>query len=151
MNDEGFCVAEWSLQGFTCSHIMVMMGLRAMGHDNPELLRAMSGLSLGMGNGLTCGVLTGGCCLLGLYAGKGGSDEEADPRLARMLEEYTEWFSDECRGKYPGTDCADIMQGRPDLKVERCPGLTLAGVQKAFEILDAYRFSPDNAERAKKD
>jgi hypothetical protein len=148
MQNEDFRVAELSLQGFSCSHIMITMGLDALGHDNPELLRAMSGLAVGMGNGLTCGVLTGGCCLLALYAGKGNRDEEVDPRLPLMLEEYTEWFGDECRAnKYPGIDCADIMQGNPQLKTERCPGLTLRAVRKVFEILEANGFSPDNAER----
>jgi hypothetical protein len=147
MHDEGFRVAELSLQGFSCSHIMVAMGLEAMGRESPELMRAMSALSQGMGNGLACGILTGGCCLLGLYAGKGGRDEEPDERLPRMLEEFTEWFSEECRPKYRGIDCADIMQGNPRLKVERCPALTLAAVHKVFEILEANGFALDGSQR----
>jgi hypothetical protein len=148
MDNAGFRVAELSLQGFSCSHIMVMVGLDAMDKSNPDLLRAMSGLALGMGNGLTCGVLTGGCCMLGLYAGKGGRDEDADPRLLRMLEEFTEWFGETChQSHYPGTDCADIMQGNPQLKTERCPGLTLQAVHKVFEILDANGFAPDGSGR----
>lgn len=148
MDHAGFRVAELSLQGFSCSHIMVMMGLDALERDSPELLRAMSGLAIGMGNGLSCGVLTGGCCLPGLYAGKGGRDEEADARLTLMLEEYTDWFSDTCHQcHYPGTDCADIMQGNPQRKAERCPALTLRAVQKVFEILDANGFAPDGTGR----
>lgn len=140
MSDEAFRVAELSLQGFSCSHIMVMVGLDAQGESNVDLLRAMSGLSGGMGCGLACGALTGGCCFLGMYAGKGGRNEEADERLKPMLDEYVDWFRDEYSERYGGTDCAKITQGDPRLKVERCPDLILQSVQKAREILEAYDF-----------
>jgi len=143
MHDEAFRVAELSLQGFTCSHIMVTMGLDAQGRRSPELLRAMSGLAQGMGCGMTCGVLSGGCCLLGLYAGKGGRDEDAHPSLPLMLEEFSEWFRDECQPKYGGINCADITLNDPRLKVERCPDLTLAAVRKVFEILEVNDFALD--------
>jgi hypothetical protein len=148
MQDTAFRVAELSLQGFTCSHIMLRLGLDALGRDNPDLMRAMSGLALGMGNGLDCGVLTGGCCLLGLYAGKSGRDDEADPRLPLLLEEYTEWFRDEYGARHGGIRCADIMRGDPQLKVERCPAMTLAAVNKVFEILEARGFSLDGSDDA---
>jgi C_GCAxxG_C_C family probable redox protein len=142
MQDEAFLVAELSLRGFSCSHILAAVGLEAQGRDSPELMRAMSGLALGMSCGQLCGALSGGCCLLGLYA---GMDENRDvhPSLPLMLEEFNEWFKDEYVPKYGGINCADIMQNNPALKNERCPPMILAAVRKAIEILDAYGFPLD--------
>ena len=73
-------------QGFYCSQILILQGLELMGKSNPDLVRAMQGLAGGMGfSGEICGALTGGACLLGLYAGKGLPEQEGDPRLAFMV------------------------------------------------------------------
>jgi len=69
-------------QGFFCSQILMSLGLELQGKTNPELVRAMNALAGGIGfTGELCGALTGGACLLGVYAGKGTPDEEDDPRL----------------------------------------------------------------------
>jgi len=143
MNDDDFRVAELALKGHTCSHILLQIGLDAQGQRNPALMRAMSGLASGMGSGLACGALTAGCCLIGLYAGADGEGGEAHERLPLMLEEYTEWFQEEYGQRHGGIDCAQIMQDDPRLKVERCPGLILAAVKKAREILEANGFELD--------
>jgi C_GCAxxG_C_C family probable redox protein len=143
MSDEDFRVAELALKGYKCSHILVQIGLDALGKSNPELLRAMSGLANGMSDGLTCGALTGGCCLIGLYAGMDGEGHDEHGRLPLMLEEYVEWFREEFGQRYGGIDCAQIMQDDPRLRVERCPGLILEAVKKAREILEANGFELD--------
>lgn len=143
MNEDDFRVAELALKGYKCSHILVQIGLDALGEENPELLRAMSGLATGMGAGMTCGALTGGCCLIGLYAGADGKDRDEHARLSLMLEAYTQWFRDECGQAYGGIDCADIMQDDPQLKNQRCPTLIIAAVKKARAILEANGFELD--------
>jgi len=60
----------------------------------------MNGLLAGLGCGKTCGVLTGGCCLLGLYAGKGSAEKDADENLSLMLTTFVEWFEAEYGTKY---------------------------------------------------
>ncbi len=70
MADESFRIAELLLDGHTCGHILVKLALEAQGRDDPDLVRAMSGLALGMGQGFNCGSLTAGCCVLGLYGGR---------------------------------------------------------------------------------
>jgi C_GCAxxG_C_C family probable redox protein len=147
MNDD-FRVAELALKGYKCSHILVQIGLDAQGKTNPELLRAMSGLANGMSDGLTCGALTGGCCLIGLYAGMDGQGRDEHGRLPLMLKEYTEWFREECGRSYGGSDCAQIMQDQPQLRVERCPALILQAVKKAREILEANGFELDGVSGA---
>ena len=81
MTDVFFKMVELSRQGFLCSQILLIIGLEAQGKENPDVVRAMSGLVGGLGFcGKTCGALTGGACLIGLYAGKGAADEMEDSR-----------------------------------------------------------------------
>lgn len=143
MNDDDFRVAELALKGYKCSHILVQIGLDALGRDNPELLRAMSGLAGGMGCGLACGALTGGCCLIGMYAGGDGQGDGEHEKLPRMLEEYVDWFREECEQRFGGSDCAQITGGNPMQRAERCPGLILECVRKAREVLEANGFELD--------
>jgi hypothetical protein len=80
-------------QGFFCSQILMTPALELQGQDNPDLIRAMPGLSGGLGfTGEVCGVLTGGACVLGLYAGKGRPEDEDDRRLNFMIEDLVKWF-----------------------------------------------------------
>ncbi|WP_018606891.1 DVU_1555 family C-GCAxxG-C-C protein [Uliginosibacterium gangwonense] len=143
MPDDDFRVAELMLKGYKCSHILVQIGLDEQAKDNPDLLRAISGLANGMGCGLACGVLTGGCCLIAMYAGMDTQKHEEHELLYLMLEEYTDWFRSEYGERYGGTDCSQIIRGDPRLRNERCPGLILAAVQKAREILEANGFELD--------
>ena len=143
MSDEDFRVAELALKGYKCSHILVQIGLDALGKSNPELLRAMSGLASGMNAGLTCGALTGGCCLIGMYAGMDGQGHDEHGRLPLMLEEYVEWFRAEAGKRYGGIDCETIMHDDPHLRNERCPGVIRDAVLKAKEILEANGFELD--------
>jgi C_GCAxxG_C_C family probable redox protein len=143
MADEAFRVAELALKGYKCSHILVQIGLDAQEKANPELLRAMSGLAAGMGSGLTCGALTGACCLIGLYAGMDGDQRGDHERLPLMLEEFVDWFREEVTPRFGGTDCTQIIHNNPQLRGERCPGLILECVLKAREILEANGFELD--------
>ncbi|WP_263771986.1 DVU_1555 family C-GCAxxG-C-C protein [Propionivibrio soli] len=143
MNNDDFRVAELTLKGYKCSHILVQIGLDALGKDNPELLRAMSGLATGLGCGLTCGALTGGCCLIGMYAGMDGARQGEHEKLPRMLEEYVDWFREDCEQRFGGSDCAQITGANPMQRAERCPGLILECVHKAREVLEANGFDLD--------
>jgi len=82
------------------------MYLESNGMENVSLIRAMAGLCAGVGNaGKTCGVVTGGACLFGLYAGKGKDLEIRDDKLKKMIQEFVQWFEDE----FESTECADII------------------------------------------
>ena len=58
----------------------------------------------------------------------------ADPKEASMnnVEELTEWFED----AFEYTDCADLMDGNPLNKVEKCPMMLEATFQKIAELLE---------------
>ena len=135
MADESFRVAELLLQGYKCSHVLMKLALEAQERDEPDLVRAMSGLALGMGQGFNCGALSGGCCVLGLYAGRAGEDSPEDPRFDAVLDEFTWWFHTYAKEQYGGIDCSAIMQFDPALKQQRCPALILAVWGKIEETL----------------
>lgn len=142
MDDQQLHLLELTQRGYSCSQILLLLGLELQGKENPDLLRAMSGLTRGTTSGQgTCGTLTGAACLLGLYAGKGDDDELENERLPGMLEELWEWFEEGYGSRYGGIRCCEILaDGAPE--TERCGPLVLETFRKALEILSANGFDP---------
>jgi C_GCAxxG_C_C family probable redox protein len=127
---------EFKQKGFYCSQILVLMGLELQGKSNPELVGAMQGLAGGLGfNGELCGALSGGACLLGLYAGKGKAETEEDPRLDFMTEDLVKWFKNTMGEKYGGIKCDDIVGNNAQYQGTRCPLIVAETYQKVKEIL----------------
>lgn len=123
-------------QGFFCSQILLIWGLELQGKDNPDLIRATQALAGGIGfTGELCGALTGGACLLGLYAGKGTPDQAQDPRLDFMLEDLVRWFKHEYGEPYGGIRCAEIVGEGVRAPGPRCAGMVLGVYQKVKELL----------------
>ena len=103
------------------------------------LIRVARALAGGLGfSGETCGALTGGACLLGLYAGKGEATEPDDPRLDLMVQVLVAWFKEEHGRTYGGIRCDDILAGEPANMKARCPNLVLTTYEKANELLRVY-------------
>jgi hypothetical protein len=126
-------------QGFYCSQILLSMALEDRGESNPALIRAARALAGGLGfAGETCGALTGGACLLGLYAGKGAPEEPDNPRLDQMVQELVIWFKEEHGQNYGGIRCDDILAGEPANMKARCPNLVLTTYAKSNELLEKY-------------
>lgn len=151
MADEAFRVFELSLQGFSCSQILVLMALEARGAEDPLLVRAMSGLLGGLGCGKTCGTLSGACCVLGIYAGRGSVDEREGEELSIMLAELVEWFEAEYGARYGGIDCDDIIEKDPGLRLSRCPPMVAETFKKVTEILAMHDYSLDGQMRAERE
>lgn len=125
-------------QGFFCSQILLLMGLEMQGKQDADLVRAMQGLAGGLGfTGETCGALTGGACLLGLYAGKGSPEEPEEMRLDFMVRDLLEWFKDGVGQQYGGIRCDDILAGNPKNQPARCPAIVAGTFQQIKEILVA--------------
>ena len=134
---------DLAMQGYQCSQILMVLALEAQGKENPDLVKAMSGLVGGMGCGKTCGALTGGSCVLGLYAGKDSSENNSDDRLQGMLRQFVDWFEAEYTVRYGGIDCADIVQDDMRNRMARCPTIVIESLEKLKEILaeNNYEFS----------
>jgi C_GCAxxG_C_C family probable redox protein len=137
MDDVMMRMIELAHQGFYCSQILIILALEAQGKNNPDLVRALSGLHGGMGDcGKVCGTLTGGACLLALYAGKGTPEEKENIRLNPMINELVEWFEQECRSRFDtGTACSEILQDDARNSTTRCPQIVMATFEKVRSIL----------------
>jgi len=123
-------------QGFFCSQILLLLGLELQGKENPDLIRAMRGLAGGLGfSGELCGALTGGACLLGLYAGKGKAEDDDDPRLSFMIEDLVKWFKVEYGQQFGSIRCAEILGENARYMAARCPIMVAGTFQKVKELL----------------
>lgn len=129
---------ELALQGFKCSDILMQLALDAQGKENADLVRAVSGLAGGLGfNGYLCGALTGGVCVLSLYAGRGAVTETENPQLLIMINELVEWFEQQYGAN--GLNCADIVGRHPKAGVNmaRCGEMVAATYRQVQDILMA--------------
>ncbi|MBS6398003.1 MAG: C_GCAxxG_C_C family protein [Clostridiales bacterium] len=127
---------ELSGQGFYCAQILLILALESEGKEDPDLIRAMSGLNGGLGfTGHVCGALTGGCCLLGYFCGKGEAEEMEDPNGQAVIRELVEWFEASVGAQYGGCSCDCILEGNPAHKMQRCPGIVEGVFAKCLELL----------------
>lgn len=127
---------ELKQQGFFCSQILLIWGMELQGKTNPDLVRAMHALAGGIGfTGEICGALTGGACLLGLYAGKGTPEEEENPKLNFMLEDLVRWFKSEYGQAYGSIRCEEIVGDSSQYMNVRCPAMVTGTFQKVKELL----------------
>jgi C_GCAxxG_C_C family probable redox protein len=132
---------ELAQQGFHCSEIILFMGLEAQGKTDPDLIRSVSALAGGIGfSGETCGALTGGACLLGLFAGRGSAEEQEDLKLKPMIQELVDWFSQKYGETYSGIRCRDITNDDPAIPPTRCPKIVAGAYKKVRELLSENGF-----------
>jgi hypothetical protein len=139
MDSDKVRMMQLARKGYYCGQILVIMGLEAKGDYNPELVRAVDGLSGGCTEGsCTCGALTGGCCLLSLFAGKGNDKETRDENYHRMLTELVRWFWATYGFKYKGIDCMAIIdEAKLDQAKHRCWDIMGSVYSKVVNILES--------------
>lgn len=128
---------------YNCSQIMMVLALEQEGRENPELVRAVSGLGDGCGFFReTCGIMTGAASILAWYAGKGADDEEESEKLLPMLENLGDWFQQTIASTYAGTRCNQIVGdrvGTPEGK-QICGSIIFQTFGKVNEILAEHGF-----------
>jgi hypothetical protein len=129
-------------KGYTCSQILILLALEARGEQNPALVRAAAGLAYGCGTGKgSCGVLTGGSCVIALFAGKGSDEEQESEKFMLMLQELSDWFSERVGAQYGGIDCQAIVGDEgPAAARQRCGAILGETYGKVMEILIANGF-----------
>jgi C_GCAxxG_C_C family probable redox protein len=142
MDDARMHMMELSQKGYYCSQILLSLALEAQGKQDPDLIRAMAGLALGVGEGAgTCGALTGAACMIALYAGKGQDTETEMDEFRLTLAELWEWFENEACAAYGGVRCDDILRdGTP--RKQRCGPIVAATYSKVMEILIEHGIDP---------
>jgi len=126
---------ELAGQGFFCAQIIMTIALESEGKKDEDLIRAMGGLSGGLGfTGDVCGALSGGCCMLSYFAGKGEPDEMEHPEFREMTAELVAWFK-EYTAEYGGHSCTNILSGDQRNRMQRCPVMIQAVFEKCMELL----------------
>jgi hypothetical protein len=127
-------IKESSQRGNLCSQIVVDVGLRHLGLERPDVVRAMAGLVGAQGlMGATCGSLTAAACLIA-SASQGKID---DGRMYMLVQELEERFKEELLANYPGSHCDDILEADPGrLPTEVCPPIIAGAIRIALELLE---------------
>lgn len=127
-------------KGYCCAQIVVILALEAQGKTNPDLVRALGGLCFGINqSGEVCGALSGAACLISLYAGRGGDDDQPDRRHPAMMDELVDWFT-EASAEYGGTRCDDILDRFPNHGI--CGRIVAESYGKCMEILTSHGIDP---------
>ena len=117
-------IFELKLQGYCCSQILMELGLRKLGKENPDLIASMAGLCNGLWQGKVCGIFSAALCLLYL-----ANPEEA----ARFnVGAFTDWFED----AFGSLECDILIGDDPMNKVEKCPAMLEASFLKISELMD---------------
>ena len=144
MDDRAFEMVKLFNAGYCCAQVMVKMVLQEEEKANEDLLRALNGFCIGIGNTpKICGVLTAGIAILGLYAGKGNNTEYPKSCYSDMVDEYTQWFETE----FGSTECIDLIGvvSITDWKTKqeyrlKCGNLLMKSYEKIQEILRNHDF-----------
>ena len=142
-------IIELAGQGYTCAQIVVIMGLRVMGRENPDLARAMAGLAMGASFGSLCGALTGGLCLVSLHVGKGLDFERPVLGHKLPLAAMVKWFvQDELKGEIPPT-CKAIFEAaglgfdfETAAPAPSCADLVAGAYLKALSLVSEHGLDP---------
>jgi len=132
MHNEEPRLRELSAQGYCCSQIMVIMGLEAIGEEDPLLIEAMAALGGGARSGMLCGAITGACCMLALY--------DKDLAVKEMIPEFMATVKQEFASRYGSTDCMEILQGDKQNRFLTCPQLMQDVYRMAQEVLQKHGF-----------
>jgi C_GCAxxG_C_C family probable redox protein len=144
VDDTAFRMFKLKNTGYCCTQIIIKMALDEEEKENEDLLRVANGLCMGVGSTQkTCGVLTGGIAILGLYAGKGNDREYPKMEYSDMVDEYTEWFL----GEFESTECSDIIgvcsvtDYATNMEYRlKCGDILVKGYEKVQEILQEHDF-----------
>ncbi len=137
MNDLIFRLLKLKKTGFCCAQIILILGLEAQGKTNIELVRSVGGLCFGInGSGEVCGALSGGACLISLYAGQGSDEEVPHDMYPKMMGELVEWFRGVALAEYGGTRCNEILERYPDRSI--CGRIVAETYGKCMDILMSH-------------
>ncbi|WP_027177563.1 DVU_1555 family C-GCAxxG-C-C protein [Maridesulfovibrio bastinii] len=143
MDDTSLKIMQLSAQGFCCSQMMIMMALEDQGEENPALVRSMSALCQGIGqSGGICGAVSGGACVLGLYAAKGSPDEEEHEKYKLMVSELMDWFENMTSDEYGGATCDAITGGANVPEMGICGTIVERTRNKVLELLAENDIDP---------
>ncbi|HEX2966177.1 MAG TPA: C-GCAxxG-C-C family protein [Syntrophorhabdaceae bacterium] len=134
MNDTVLRLVQLKKMGYCCSQMMMILALETQKKTNPDLVRSIGGLCFGVyGTGEACGALTGGACLISMFAGKGTEEEISNDRYISMIRELSDWFHGMADEDFGGVRCDDILRKFPDRSM--CAQIVADTYEKCMAIL----------------
>jgi len=144
MTDMDLRIMQLNGAGYCCAQIMIILCLDNLQQENPGLVRATQGLCMGGGDcSGNCGILSGGICALGLYAGKGTDTETAADDYPLLVENFREWFKERVSAEFGGINCNDILGGECGApKADRCGVLLGEAYAELIKILLECGYDP---------
>ncbi len=148
MDDLSLRLFKLSSEGFCCAQIMYQLALEDEGSQNDDLIRAAQGMCRGIADTQkTCGVLSGGIGVIGLYAAKAKADESAKENFKAMLDEFHTWFKTE----FGSTECGTLIGERDFHSADQsykpiCAGMIQKAYVKVYEILQDHGYEYGNRE-----
>lgn len=137
MDDLALRLFKLSSSGYCCSQIMLKLALDDEESRNDDLIRAAQGLCRGIADTQkSCGILSGGIGVLGLYGAKGHDDEDANADFSQMVHAYHTWFCAE----FGSSECAELIGVRDFHSGDQsfkpiCAGMIQKAYVKVYEIL----------------
>ena len=140
MDDTLIQMLRFASKGYVCSQIMALLTLDRCQDEDPGFIRSMAGLAYGCGNGnASCGVLTGACCVIGYFAGKGTDEEKSNEDLMLMLEELTDWFEKQIGKRHSGITCQAIVgEAGPEASRSICANILSETYAQTITILSDH-------------
>ncbi|HOJ51193.1 MAG TPA: C-GCAxxG-C-C family protein [Syntrophales bacterium] len=84
------------LKRFHCSQAVAAVGIKKLGLNSYEIIKAMGAFGGGLGgNGEVCGAVVGGLAVIGLMFSRGKEEELEDRRMWLYTREFLRRFSQE--------------------------------------------------------
>jgi hypothetical protein len=107
---------------------MVIMTMGLMQIEDENLIRASRGLSLGMGIGHACGIVTGAACALSLACGARG--------ISELFPEFYRWFDENYGNSSGGIKCLELLGGDMNERWRICPEMIRESWYKLEYLLE---------------
>lgn len=148
MDDLELRLFRLSSSGFCCAQIMYKLALEDEGSENDDLIKSAQGLCRGIADSQqTCGVLSGGIGVLGLYGAKASEEGMAKEDFKEMVDEFHAWF----QAEFSSTLCIDLIGKRDFYGTDQSYKPTCAQmIEKAYvkvrEILSDHGYEYGNRE-----
>ena len=130
MDDVSLRLFRLSAAGYCCAQIMYKLALEDEESQNEDLIKSAQALCRGIADTQqTCGILSGGLGVLGLYAAKGADTEATRENFKQMYDAYYQWFESE----FGSSKCADLIGVRDFYSGDQSFKATCAlMIQKAY-------------------
>ena len=119
---------ELARRGYTCSQIIMMMTMQRMGLEDEYLVKAVKGLTMGMGIGHACGIVTGAACALSLAHGARGMSE--------LFPMFHKWFYEKFCEPCGSINCLDLLDGDIASHMRICPDMIMDSWENISELLE---------------